>query len=742
MSASDEKDVVTGLPPAELEAVKTSLAELSHSPDLEDAIVSMAREAPGASQRPPALRIWPWLVPAAAALIAAAVLVFQGRSDEEPAEPADPNIAAGKQLRAQTRTPASPLVVAAARAQNRPIEIEDAHELRFGYRCEWAKGGLFEMWTDEHIEPIPKSLQRYVVDRKAGIPTSAKALTYYSWPQDPGVMLMGPEMLVPVNAMINGAGAKMVVHTKEGKWSAVPGSRHMELTLGAPGPNAPETRVRVVISTAYTGTLMVDEPLARALGLQHFELPGGFVAKLGGQESPVKGQRALARVRIPELEYDRVVEVQVRAPHHPRSAQPIIKHPNAKRPAGWIQVTGTAPSAVMFCDQLHFSDKDELVVHSDDGRESMAFGLSEKPLPLQVRVEAPGAHQLGMTFKAEAKRQPATLFMGAYDFGGSAPKAYSFHVEWVTLAGTDEPGARVTVAKVWRGTAAVPSNEAVVVTRVGTDGKIRFPRIRGEAGSRLRMFVERRGSSSFHDVNLDQQPSDMARIGFTALSNGTVRFASSTYRVMEDPVGATRSMAAEIEWWMKGAAERGTAVTTADWIVEVHSEPDAPWQAVQCILMAAAEANVRKIRHFAVRDADEAAPAVPSFVDNDLPADMGMSDGDLPKPTIVVIPTGTPDKGYRVRVQVKLPTKREKTSARVTVGDPIPLTGDWKRRLRARLTESAGPVATGAVAEIRITPNTMELPHGIVQTFIEMLNGIDVRQVIFSGPMPRRITPK
>lgn len=696
MSASESK---------ELETLRAGLAELEPSPDLADTVAAIAREAVPASRSP---RLAAWLLPAAAALIVAGVLLARGLGSG-PAGPPDGDRILIDKFAGSVALPPSPDEVAAARRANEVPTPEAGHTLPYGYRCSFDGDGLFEMWTDEHLAPIPKAKQRWVVLREEGVATAPKAYQYMSFPQEEGVLLMGPELLVPEDAMIRGAGGQIEVLTDQGVWKPEPGTRHLELTLGSPEAGGTTARVRCVLSTAYTGTLLVPDTLARALALNHFEVPGGFVAKLGGQEQPIQGQRALARVRIPELGVDRVIEVQARDPHHPRRM--FTPQGVESKRTGALSINGAVPGRVAHADRLTLDADGSLGVLQHGEGSSMTLGLDEAKSHVQINLWEPGPRQVAFVYPERDGRPEATLVVGALDFVRGERPVYGFVVDWVTLAQTDEPGARVTIAKVWRGTQAIPSLEGAVVTQVGADGRIRFPRLAGEPASTLRMFVQRTSGSAFHEVRIADAADAGPILTFTVDASGTIRSGRSSWSASADPAPAIQGIASTIRG-RQPQVER----------VAIRAHRDAPWDALACVLHGAAQADVRRIRHYAVYDDFTGTPGI-TFVDNELPADRGLQAEPLEAQATVVLrrfEDGRPHMQLRrgeETLSVALPDVPDINILRALVG-------------------ALGERVQGQRGRIQILPVAQDAPAYLIQIALEAFHEAGATQVLFEAPAP------
>ena len=130
-------------------------------------------------------------------------------------------------------------------------------------------------------------------------------------PSVEGVFFLGNGLLEAIGGTLH-AGPTGEILVGDKRWATTPGTMQGEITVGSPDEGGAEARVRVLVSPGYSGTLLLEEPLAYALGLHQFEIPGDVeFQSTDGQRVPIEGRRARARVTIPELDFDRVVEVQV-----------------------------------------------------------------------------------------------------------------------------------------------------------------------------------------------------------------------------------------------------------------------------------------------------------------------------------------------------------------------------------------------------------------------------------------------
>jgi hypothetical protein len=177
-------------------------------------------------------------------------------------------------------------------------------------------------------------------------------------------------------------------------------------------------------------------------------------------------------------------------------------------------------------------------------------------------------------------------------------------VERVALEGRWEPGANVTVARVWRGQTAIPSAEAVVRTQVDEKGRIAFPRLAGELGSTLRMLVRTKdGTSTFHDVVVAPELRTTPRLDLTLGADGVVSAPGWTVDLLDEPWAGDEAtgmpaperfaaLIARLEWHA-GRPEQRDAKGNSKTELALRAGKDVPWRLVQWVLQAAADPRVR-----------------------------------------------------------------------------------------------------------------------------------------------------
>ncbi|MCB9829322.1 MAG: hypothetical protein H6806_06140 [Planctomycetes bacterium] len=85
--------------------------------------------------------------------------------------------------------------------------------------------------------------------------------------------------------------------------------RELRLILSTDEANPVETQVYVPLTTGHSGSLVIENDLARAMRLHQFEMPGGI--EVATPRDVVTCRRAWLRVRAPALGFDEAMEVAV-----------------------------------------------------------------------------------------------------------------------------------------------------------------------------------------------------------------------------------------------------------------------------------------------------------------------------------------------------------------------------------------------------------------------------------------------
>ncbi len=583
----------------ELGSLREELAALTPSPFLENAVLQTARETEIETRRPRISRRT-WMQVGIGIAAAALLFVLRPGVDDEPTtEPAPERHAIGDGS-PRVWTPPSARQVADARAKNVvDLSVIDASTHFPGMLHKPDAPGSRDKVISETFLPIDERLHhRWVYGDGAALPGRRK-FQVYSQPR-PGVMLVGNGLLREMDdAVVHGA-VDVIVNGKH--WRSTPGSAEAELTLGAPDEHGARAQVRVLVSTAYSGTILIEDTLARALGLHQFEIPGGFETSGTGT---IEGQRARARVQIPELDFDKVVEVQVRKPIERASKAPAAS-------ISELHFERTVPQSITVGSAMTF-EQSKLKVHgnvrgarSADADRRFQFPTSSGPLAVAMHF-APGRSDKEyvpmVAEKPPATGQQATVIAGTYDIGAPDALARKFWVNYVTLGSKDEPHARVIISRVWRGATAIPSREGVVVTNVAADGTITFPRMAGERGAKLRMLVTRKdGVSTFHDVIVNKQELTNPPQAVLIQADGTVSFKGFQFRIDDELTPQQNALALEafLKELRKVADTEGArdAQGLSRYELRIVAEPGVRWRVVQYVMQTAAHPSVKihKIR--------------------------------------------------------------------------------------------------------------------------------------------------
>ena len=683
---------------SEIADVREDLAALAPSPFLEDAVVEAAHEteSPEPTRRP-----WRYVAVAFVAAAALFLVVLLPRLQEGGANgsggvPGGEGDGKGELVHEAGAIFVPPSVgeVRKARDENsrywnrraeRPRPAEMAYET-------WPAGAPTDKAdTSLFLAPAEEAHHRYVWGDPRGKPGN-RTCTMETLPSAEGVFYLGSKLLSTIGGAFHVTPTGEILHGDK-RWWTTPGTMQGEITVGSPDEGGAEARVRVLVSPGYSGTLLLEEPLAYALGLHQFEIPGDVdFQSASGESIPIEGRRARARIRIPELDFDQVVEVQV-----VRARPWMVKRGRRAREVGLL-FPRKKPTQIVTADAIEGLPEggyraEGAEVHSaENGFEHLEIRDGTRRLVLGFHARNAGAVPLlpdvpllGSLFDSA----DGVLVPRALDF--SEFTLHVLEVGTVRLDGRWEPGANVTIARVWRGLTAIPSAEAVVSTQVDDEGRIAFPRLAGEAGRTLRMLVRTKdGERTFHDVVVAPELGTTPRLDLYLMgTDGTVRGQGWAVSLFDDgwrgddvtgPPTPER-VAALAEQLRALAARMGHAPpedSTAE--IVLHADAEAPWRMVQWVMQVGAAPGIT-IRRFRLGFVDGPESAYQRV---DLPVDRGLVPDPRPEriQVRVILHRAEPDGPLVIR-----PGSR--------VGETTPWTWDeLPERLRFARTEFARESAT------------------------------------------------
>ena len=630
MSKSSNEHDALPLSPAEQAYLREGFARLLPTPELESAVQEIAASAPAAPSP------WKGRLGLVATLAVAAAVLFAlyvpKQNGSTPAGPGEPTEANSNDL--VVCAPSKEEVDAARSTNPRPKpELQAGTPPRWHHTGRTTDGGSAMMAIDELLPPFPKMHHRWVVredDKQFAKPDEFD----FGMPPKDGVMLLGAGILNKLGglASFDGKDGALVVKTRNGEWRALPKSATAELEISSPEEGGATARIRVGISIAYEGSLVVEGPLARALGLHHFEHPR---RALLGSELRWPATQSYARIRIPSVQFDETMLVQVRETLG--QTKGVMPSPPDTR----ISVRGVIPARIAHADQVRFTREDELEVQDQDAGMTLGIRATAGPDGLEastVRIKRRRPMDVALVYDADTPGlSDSYVFAGRFDAHPDHSIGPGFLTKWCEVRLPKAPGARVTIARVWRGDVAIPSREGVTITWADKRGRVRCPRIVGEAPAPLRMRVEpKRGKPFFQMLNVDGRSGtvnfDGPRAYLTISSSGRVIMGGTAPGAQLAPSSGEETL---LGWFRK----RTSAVPRTDTGIsqlEVHVTADnqAPLSTWLQILSAASHPDV-KVRRFKLSVMSSRAQRRDAgrTVTYALPSDRGLSrtprDGDL-----------------------------------------------------------------------------------------------------------------
>ncbi len=624
----------------DVERLRADLTLLAPSPFLEEAVTEAARGANPGRRRPR----WPAVaLGAAAALVLVLLALPRGERGVEPEERAT-----GEEGRHATIAfPPSAATVSDARALNHHVTMGATlpplgwNEGRLGLKLSRTvlPDGVVDsgVRSETFLPPPQDALHRYVY----ADPSARPADVDFNATTAPraGVMLLGQGLLERIGGVVH-AGPGVDIEKDGKRWRSTPGTPEGELWIASPDAGGAEARIRVMVSTGYDGTLLLDEPLARALGLHLFEVPGRM--RMEGAMT-FSGQRARARVRLPALDFDEVVEVQVRPPDlgRPHDLQP----PYGLR-IGAPRGKAFLPTEVLVGREMDWSDR--LEVKRDTQIQSNPDGVE------WIELRGEGAWHVLLRF-ASWSPEETVLVPGALDVGSP-----TFLDETLLSLGVLElstalaPGTPLTLSRVWRSTTAIPSATAVVKTRVLEGGRVRAPVLWGEQGATIRGLVRNPdGETTFVDLVVDHAALAEPWLVFNVWPNGRVQLKGAEYPTWVEGAlegaalaGLRSDLATLLDrpgWRDEDKTARAAAV--------LHVAEGAPWRVLQALMQVGA---LEGVRDYLFQRADGAWQSRSGPVEFQLPSDAGLAARPREASrSLEVVVTHRPERGVRVRLRIR-----------------------------------------------------------------------------------------
>ena len=357
--------------------------------------------------------------------------------------------------------------------------------------------------------------------------------------------------------------------------------------------------VRAYVDAKYTGSLLLEEPFARALGLHTLELPGHATidgaAKLGAQ-------RTEAIVSLGDERFRERIEVQMRRAGDPTPLASLLPGGLPQKPR--LELIGERPDMGFIGTDIDVHHMHDRIFLSADRNVPWR---DQAAMPLAIPMEPGQPMQAAVEYR-EGDHPLCYVYLPPVDIGRGGPLAWRVRLDRVALEGRFEPGAEIAVARVWQGHKAVPTRDSAAFTTADANGRVSFVHVRGEAGPlRLRERMKD-GSVRWHKVlipDAGEVQADELRIAIDG--HGTIHIGGHTFNLERDmhaddrsnrwtEGGARDALVARL----KAAADAGDRdkdlVSTLR--VNVIPQDNTPWTTVTKLLMACAHPSVRidKIR--------------------------------------------------------------------------------------------------------------------------------------------------
>ncbi len=651
---------------ADLTQIRHDLAGLSASPFLESRVLEAIADASGPSKIARSPLRWGMLAGLAAAGLLAAVLILASR-EPEPGS-------VSETLPGEEEDGAATI----------PSQVEvppTAAEVDFAGRARAGRGEVADRFYDV-----------------AGAPP-------------PGLALLGKQLLDRLAADDR---AEIMRRAHAHVWVLNPRSGAKAILLAQ-------------VSPRYTGTLLLEEPLARALGLHEHVLRGE--STIAGDLN-AKAYRARAHVRF--ATFDAEVEIQVRAAGEPPVAE-VLPDVGLRRDVG-VVFTGERPhmgfaGETVGIRHMH-GEVFPMADHNVPWRKNALAHIGPRLGPGMLKKDGGPVYlptQMMLEYRGDGL-ETCYVVLPAVDFGASAPLAWRMRMQRVNLQERFEPGAAVAVARVWRGATAIPSRESAAFTLADAKGRVSFVRTGGERGP-LRMRERRKdGSVHWHRIDLESMEADLTpRLDVQLTKAGVIRIGARSF-------GPVPKKSRQFGWrWdlpevavlrehLAGLAERAGRSEPhrmAKLTMVLQAEAGTPWSAVEFVVLVCAHPDVRIDKlQFAGSGAS---------VPYELPKDRGLE------------PVRSPDDMRPREAKLRMTRTSDGTYWRgFGVDKPRPLStdGEWGHLLGRLRTYANASRASKAepVLELQAWPN---VPYAGVRRMIGAAQSAGIKDVRLMSSPPR-----
>ena len=640
---------------ADLARMRQELAVLAPSPFLEDRVVAIARDADAETTPARAAHPMRWAMGiglAAAALLVAVVLLAH-RPGPQPSAP--DGTTRDDDALAESDGITNDGTGHAAEDGDADDGNADPGKADPGKADPWKAAVRAIAWP-----PTPREVDREARGASAAADEPGRPYTLPAAPRD-GTAVLGRGLLARVR--LAGARAASEAEHVQRAWAQLTeGGTRRTCSVSIADPRTKASAwCQATVDREYAGTLLVEEPLARAIGLHRGATPGAVRHEIvqPGTNTHWSTARAVdARVAlVGSRALDMVARIQVREPGEPHAATPLWSGGLPGKPR--IVLGGVLPQMGFVGTDVDVHWLHERWFVSADRNVPPPFqqdDVREIPLPLQE------VQHVALEFRPSGGHELCYLYLPPLDVGGDAPVrtplAWRVHLERIVLAQTFNPGAQITVAHAWRGHHAIPTRSGVAFTTADAQGRVSFVLARGERGP-VRVHERLPGGSAgwrIVDIRRGFQSSATHQVvvargkGMITTEHGVYDLEQGRMFVPAQPKGtaATRDeIAAALRAELKRAADaagRTETYGTSRLQLTLVGMPTAAWSDVAFVLQVCAQPDVRIDRlAFANGSPQQTGTILPedlAAVPYELPKDAGLTPRDpakAPDPKIRIV---------------------------------------------------------------------------------------------------------